>query len=283
MLLAELYKMSRLGSEKPLVFWLPEYNRIRTKAGAQLETIYSQLHETKAKQKIKRLIDLLSQETPDEFNLSESLMDLVEIIEKNKISSVELSEPENKFIQTTKDFSKLAKLKKILNQKNQQLKHRLSKEKRDQYDLRLLQNEGEIYCLEYYLELYKNIISLQNPSDKKRFFEAEEVATSSGNFPGLWTDFNHLDVLEKFIYPILDDDLREKLTLAYFEIRNKILKIKTNETFTYQECSLEEAIESLKQLIVIFFEAFQSKGIEKLSSRLLAPYGKEPRISDIKL
>ncbi|MFH1089266.1 MAG: hypothetical protein V1716_02475 [Candidatus Uhrbacteria bacterium] len=282
MLLAELYKLSRLGAEKPLSFWLPEYNRIRTTAAAQLQTIASQLHETKTKQKIKKLIGLLSQKDPNEFELTESLMTLAEIIEKEK-TPTKLSDLEKKFIQTTKNFSKLAKLKKNFAEKNKKLVNNLSKGQCDQYDLRLLQNEGMMYCLEYYLVLYKTLTETPDPVNKKKIFENQEINIDSADLPGLWVDFNGLEVLEKIIYPVLDDELREKLTAAYFEARNKILKIKTNETFTYQDCSLEEAIENLKKLIIIFFEAFQTKGIEKLSSRLLTPYGKQPRISDIKL
>ena len=282
MLLAELYKLSQLGAEKPLSFWLPEYNRIRTTATTQLQTIFSQLHETKTKQKIKKLIDLLSQENPEESELAESLVMMAEIVEKEK-SSAELSNLEKKFIQTTKDFSKLAKLKKVFAEKNKKLINSLSKEQRNQYDLRLLQNEGMMYCLEYYLVLYKALTETPDPKNKKKIFENQEINIDSADLPGLWVDFNGLEVLEKIIYPILDDELKEKLAVAYFEARNKILKIKTGETFTYQDCSLEEAIENLKKLIIIFFEAFRAKGIEKLSSRLLTPYGKQPRISDIKL
>lgn len=282
MLLAELYKLSEMGAQKPLSFWLPEYNRIRIGAVAQLQTIFSRLHETKAKQRIKKLIDLLSQENPKEFELTESLMDLVEIIEKEKTSS-ELLSLEKKFIRATKDFSKLAKLKKVIADKNKNLVGHLSKEDRDQYDLRLLQNEGEMYCLEYYLALYKKLTETPNLADKKKIFEDKETTVDSARLPGLWTDFNNLEVIEKFIYPILDNDIQEKLAMTFFEVKNKILKIKTNETFDYKECSLEEAIESLKKLIIIFFEVFQSKGIERLNSRLLTPYGKQPRISEIKL
>lgn len=287
MLLKELYKIADLGSQQPLSFWLPEYKRIKQNVLPLTQEILSQLHETETKKTWQKFTKIL-QEEPEEKALAENLMNIAFFLETERPKE-ERTLLENKFIEKAKKFLKLVRAIEIFKLKRAKLKKKLSPQQQKEHDQKIFRHEGMMYCLEYYLQIYKMLKDTKEPEQKKKIIEQEEVNIGSGPVPGLWNDFKQTDVLEKFIYLVLDDSSRELLTQAYFSVRKQFLKIKTtnqltNESaFTYQECSLEKALENFRLLIEIFIKIFQNNGFEKLSSDFLTPYGYQPQLSEIKL
>jgi len=146
-----------------------------------------------------------------------------------------------------------------------------------------------MYCLEYYLTIYKATQDVTTEGEKRWYIESQEIDLGFGNVPGLWTDFKQDEVLDKFIYKILDEDRRCRLTEAYFSAKIEVMKVKIqcdeqgNCEVSYKDVTVDEVVKSFRQLVKVLLDTFQEVGIEQLSSVFFKPYGKKPYIKDINI
>lgn len=285
MLLEKFLTIARLGAVGPQVLWLEEYKKIRDEILSELKDLTGELDEgTRVKSNASKLVSLLEQDDPNDLELAKSLLYVADLFndagEEEKTMAAE-------FIEATKKFQSIAQDYEFAALSRDKLKNKFTPEEQQRYDLRLFRNEGEMYCLEFYLALYKKIIDAKTEMEKRKYIENHEVALEFGRVPGIWIDFKRDEVLTKFIYLILDDNLREELTKAYFYAKIKIIKLQMNCDKTgkcaadYSKVSFDEIVGALRKFLISFLQVFQKMGIENLSSHFYTPYGQKPLIEEV--
>ena len=72
------------------------------------------------------------------------------------------------YINSINEFMNGAEKRDIRRQLREELKKSLSPENQKKYDHRIFENEGMMYCLEFYLALYKAIIDAPSKQEKAR-------------------------------------------------------------------------------------------------------------------
>ncbi|MFH1947362.1 MAG: hypothetical protein ABIJ23_04380 [Candidatus Magasanikbacteria bacterium] len=286
MILEKLLKIAQAGAEKPLNLWIDENRELIDGIISDLEEIEKELSENTAVLKnVKKLIKLLGDDSPNELELAKALLYVAELFGSD--FSTEDASLVQEYIKEVNKFYKKAQLSEFHRQSRQNLKKTLSIEEQKEHDLRLFNHEGMMYCLEYYLALYKAIDEATDERIKRKYIENMEVNLGFGDVPGLWNDFSRDEVLSKFIYNILDDINREKLTKAYFDAKVVVMGIKLycdkegNCSVEYGEVSLETLIQAFRELIVEILKTFELVGIKQLSSLFFKPYGNKPFIKDL--
>lgn len=286
MLLQELSKIAHYGAQKPLAMWMPEYERIRSIFVLQAGAISAELHNTQTHQLWEQFLQQMQLPTPQESQVAQALQQIVDIL--NATPAHETQPPTLlTFTHDTWQFATLARKTAVFAEKRDALKKTLTVDQQQANDLRLFQGEGMWYCLEYYLEFYKRLKEATAFEEKRMLIEPKEVTLGVMKLPGLWQDFFDYEELDKFIYLILNDALRTELTAAYFDTRNTLMAMRVSTQpdalFCYNEVTVGELVQSLKRLIVVMFDAFQTVGVHQLTSRAFTPYGFQPMIADIKL
>jgi hypothetical protein len=253
---------------------------------SELKQIHDNLkEETPVKKNVQRLIAKLESPTPNEYELASALVAIAEIflVEKPE-NNQELAEAYLKF---SKQFFNRALAEDLFKRSRENIKASLDENKQKDFDLKLFSYEGMMYCLEYYLALYKAIVDAPSDEVRRRFIEEPEVNLGFGLNPALWADFNNDAVLEKFIARILNDDLRLKITKAYYRAKKYLMNIglvcdkQGVCRASYQQTTLQSVIESFKQFLLVTLEVFQEVGIDRLKSYGFKPYGDKPLINDI--
>jgi len=286
MLLEKLLAIAELGSIKPQVLWLPEYQKLSEEILPELKDLFKDLEEgTEVRANVEGLITLLEQVDPSDLDLAKSLLyvsdlfNLDEVGDQQQLVAI--------FVEATKKFQTIAQAYEFAKQRRVKLKARFSPQEQEQHDLRLFKNEGEMYCLEFYLALYNKIINAKTEIEKRNYIENKEVLMEFGKVPGLWIDFKRDEVLTKFIYLILNDELRDELIKAYFSAKIQINKLemicdkKGGCKPDYSLVSLEQIIQSFREFIIVLLQVFQKKGIEVLTSHFYTPYGQKPLIKEV--
>ncbi len=71
-----------------------------------------------------------------------------------------------------------------------------------------------MYCLEFYLAVYKAIQDTPTVAEKRTYIKSTHINLGFGSLPGLWHDFFRDESLNKFVYKILDDQARNVLLLS---------------------------------------------------------------------
>jgi len=285
-LLTQLLELAKKGASRPLVLWLEEYKQIAAGIYPELEHILTSLEDKgSVHQEVKKLINLLKQDTPDELSLAESLSYVAEIFQEEAAGPQKTQI--NEYIQTVMRFRTQAEMDSMYRKKREIVKKTLSETEIEEYDKKLFAHEGMIYCLEYYLAVYKAVLDAPNEEEKQKFIVNQEINLGFGNVPGLRIDFSRDEVLGKFIYSILNDELRTQLTRDYFTIKDVLMSIpavcssKTVCTYDFNKVTTVEIVGAFKKFIEQLFVAFTNIGIEKLSSFFFTPYGKKPKIKEI--
>lgn len=288
MLLEDLYQIVKRGAKEPLVLWLDEFKKMSQKVAPGLKETAARLPEgTAVKADAETLVKLLEEDEPNELELAKSLAHVAELFSAGALPKIR--ELINNYAQDGRKFYGNAQLSEFSRQARKKLKSALSPQKQKDYDLRLFQQEGMQYCLEFYLAMYKAIEDAPTPEEKKQYIESSEVKLEFGNVPGLWIDFSRDEVLEKFIYSILDDGPRKTLTKSYFSVKNIMMRIKMDcdrqgkRRTDYQGVTLEEVIEAFRQFLRVLLETFQKIGIDRLASYGFKPYGEKPLIKEVEL
>ncbi|MBU2566057.1 hypothetical protein KKG46_00680 [Patescibacteria group bacterium] len=286
MLLEELYQIVKQGSELPIEFWKDDLNSKKNELIQSLQKLSDKLDDkTNTKKQIDILINTLKQDKINELSLAKNLAFVPNVF--TNTADAKIQKLLNDYQIKLKTFLISAQLSNSANESREKLKENLSIEQQIEYDKDLYSKTGMFYCLEYYLTLYKKITDSKTEQEKKFFIETDEVDVGIAKLPGLWLDFYKNEVLEKFIYLILNDSERIKLLKAYFSTKNIFMGIQksciNNEPckFIYNPTSLTNANDSLRQLIVSMIQSFQHMGINNLGSQFLTPYGEKPLLSDL--
>lgn len=286
MLLKKLLEIAELGAVRPQVLWLEEYQKLSKEILPKLKSLTKEFKdETEVRLNVEKLINLLEQEDPSDLELAKSLLyvaDLFNLEEAGGQKQLIVG-----FVEATKKFQGVAQAYEFAKQVRDKLKVRLSLQAQQKYDLRLFENEGMIYCLEFYLALYKKIIDAKTEEEKRKYIEDQEVLMEFGKVPGLWIDFKRDEVLTKFIYLILNDKIRDNLTKSYFFAKIEISKLgmicdkKGGCLPDYSKVSLEQIIQSFRGFLKVLLQVFQKIGVKNLASRFYTPYGHKPLIKEI--
>ncbi|MFA6547373.1 MAG: hypothetical protein WCT11_00300 [Candidatus Magasanikbacteria bacterium] len=286
MILNDLTKLAQKGSQEPVFLWLEEYKEIAIKLVPDLNKIADDLDaKTEAYKNIKILVKNLEKDTPNDHDLAQALSHVADMFRENP--DAENQEAINEYIRLVMKFDSLALVAEFADQSRQKLLDRLSAEEQNKYDKRLLEHEGMIYCLEYYLAMYKAIETAKTEQEKKTFIESMEVNLGFGNVPGLWIDFSKDEVLGKFIYLILNDKTRNDLIKVYFKFRNIILKIKMDCdkkrvcAADYKMVGLNEVVTEFREYVLGLLRIYHEAGVKRLASFFFKPYGDKPLIEEV--
>jgi len=291
MLLQDLHELTKLGAQKPMSFWWPDYQPKAKPLAEDLSALAEGIEKgTGVRENLESLIELLSSEEPNEYELARKISYAAELF-REQLNT--LSEEDRglvfRFISDSKKFYGRAQTSELLERERNKLKTALSPEEQTARDRRLFELEGMMYCLEYYLAMYKAILDAPDESAKRKIIESTEIIFDFGQLPGLWIDFDKDEVLQKFILKILNDDFRVELQTAYFQTKAEFAKIlmscdkQGTCQASYHETTLDETIQSFKKLLKTFIAVFQKAGLEQLSSYFLTPFGKNAKLSEIKI
>ncbi|HLC70145.1 MAG TPA: hypothetical protein VJH75_03845 [Patescibacteria group bacterium] len=289
MLLEKFVEIAERGAERPLFLWYEDYKVLAMEIVPELEVVEKSIEEgTETSKNIKGLITALRSSTPNEFVLVKQLMYVSSLFAGEGQMGPEEQELVDRYLSAVKKFYHLAQTAEHFTESRNRLKEKLTPEEQEAYDLKLFQHEGMMYCLDFYLTMYKAIQDSPSEAGKRKYLESTDVNLGSGQVPSLWADFNQDESLTKFIYSILDDELRTKLTEAYFSAKLIIMKIRLNCDkqgkceAVYQGVTLAQVISAFQRFILALIEVFVLKGIERLSSVFLKPYGDQPLLSEVK-
>lgn len=276
MLLKDLLQIVKIGSEKPLVLWLKDFQKLAKGISPQLEEVEEKITpKTETRNRVKLLIKLFKEKNPNELSLAENLFFIAELF-KNQTQK-EHEKLINDYISCAKKFFEISHLSETHRRVREGLIKRLSKKEKQEYDFRLFKEEGLIYCLEYCLAVYQAMEDSKSRQEKVSFIVSNEIDLGMGKLPGLYINFDRDNMLSKFIYSILDNDVRLRLIKAYFYARILIMRVNINFTeegykVTYNKVTLEEIIKAFREFIQILLATFQEIGIEKLSALAFPPF-----------
>ncbi|HBR80149.1 MAG: hypothetical protein UX09_C0028G0009 [Candidatus Uhrbacteria bacterium GW2011_GWE2_45_35] len=291
MLLTDLHELTKFGAQKPLAMWWGEYQPKNLDLSDGLSELAKTIEAgTGVRENLEALAKVLKINQPGEYEMAKMILYTAELF---KAQTETLSEEDKNtvfsFIVDSKKFCDRAQTAEFLGRERQRIQASLSAEEQTTHDRRLFELEGMMYCLEYYLTLYKAILDAPDEPAKRKFIESSEINFGFGDLPGIWTDFDKDEVLQKFILKILNQDLRSELEVSYYTAKEKIAKIKMicdkqgTCSADYNGVTLEEVINAFKELIKVFIAAFQKVGIEQLSSYFLTPFGKNAKLSEVKI
>jgi len=287
MLLEDLLKLTQLGAKKPILFWLDEYREISLELQEKLTEIHDKMkEESNVKNNLQHLIELLKKEIPNEFEIAQALLHVAEVFQEVPEEQKQIVQ---NFVQTGKTFYDRSQLFHLFANERAMVSKHLAPEEKVAKDKRLFENEGMMYCLEYYLVLYKTIQNAPTEGEKRKYIESTTIVVELGEIPGLWIDFSRDEVLSKFILKIMNDDVRRTLIEAYYTLKEELMKINIhcdkqgNCSCDYEHTDLNTVITSFKTFIQILIQAFQTIGIETLGSVFFRPYGDKPRLENINL
>ncbi len=272
MILKQLLDIAQKGSEEPAAYWSEGTKDARARLVTDVRSLEQTLEaDTPARATLAELVALLS--TPDEyeFALARNLMAVAEMFRDEATGEhVGLI---GQFTTASMKFFQAAQSRHAFAGKRRELKARLSAEQQAAHDLRLFRGAGMIWCLEFYLSLYKAIVDASNETEKRRLVLDETLDLGFGAVPGLLADFSQDEALAKFIELILDDQRRDRLIRAYYSAKMVIRQARVRTT--------PEVIDAFRTFVIALMRLYQEMGIERLGSAFLTPYGKNPRIADI--
>lgn len=289
MLLDGLIQITENGAKKPLFLWFEKYKELVLILKPDLNSLLEKLGEgTEIKTNIKNLVQILDHDHPEELDLARALFYLVDIFNDEAIPSDKQGVVQE-YVTFCRKFNDRAQTSDFHRRERELLNTRMSAEEQRAYDLKLYKNEGMVYCMELFLALYKAITSAKTETEKRKYIESMEVNLGSGRVPGLWNDFKQDDMLTRFIYKILDNTTRENLMRVYYDLKNELMNIdlqcdkQGHCSSDYHGATVEAVMVKFKAFLQVVLDVFSHAGLSHMTSYMLAPYGKQPKISEIKL
>ncbi|MFA6427294.1 MAG: hypothetical protein WCW16_02505 [Candidatus Magasanikbacteria bacterium] len=174
----------------------------------------------------------------------------------------------------TKSFDQFSSLldnieKRSLNfwmSEEQAYKMRISKERVQvvEHDVSLLQNEMQLYALDYFFSMQKWFATSDNKQKLVLIFYGKN------NLPSLKDDALEDDMLDKVVYQMWDWRLKVKMVNDYFDYKKSFVNAKKEHISDKQLVEIEESLRRYcKQLLDISIQ----HGIQKIENGLLLPYG----------
>lgn len=286
--LENITSLSELGAQKPIFLWEKTFSELGKKILPILERAGEAMNKkTIAYAATANLVTLLKEQSPNEYILAKSIQEVA------KAFTVDLSGKEfelaERLTAAANAFAERAQVAETFAKKRLDLKVTYSAEEIRTVDYNLFDSVGLIYCLEYYLAIYKAMVDQPTEAQQRWFIERPEVDLGAGSVPGIWKDMRDDEVLEKFILLILDDTVRESLIKAYYSAKIEVMKVdihcenRDHCAATYKNTSVPQIMASIKQFNQELLRIFQTMGIQKLKSLGFTPYGFQPRLDKIKL
>lgn len=270
-----VHKLVHRGARWPLSFWPDEYERLKERLLEEIPLVEST--------QLDSLAQLVSQPSLREAELADQFHQLVPFIGEEGSFYLQAFGCAG-LKEDTRQFLTLARLTEIFEKKRSNLKRSLSLQQQREEDVRLFaEYEGNMYCLEYYLMIYKLLRDTHDPKRQRYFFEEKEVDTGEAEIPGLWTDLSDLSVLEKFIYRIFDEEIRRDAAEAYFSFRSKAMDIRPSWNHPYGSYSIEEILFEMKLFLKRLIDLYIRLGIPELESYFFTSFGKHLVLSQIPL
>ena len=286
MLIEQLLAIAQKGSEKPLVLWLDEFWVLADNLLPNLEVLANEIdQETDVVANLQKLIAVLKEDSPKEIELSRCLSHIADVLDKK--AGGRSNETVSNYLRSVMQFTNLAQMGEFAGQTRNNLKNKLSIQDQKDYDLKLFKHEGMLYCLEYYLALYKAIVDTPDEKNKRKYIENIEINLGFGKVPGLWIDFSRNEVLNKFIYLVLEDELRLQLLRIYFDLKLKLMKIEMHCDkqmvcqVKYNSITIEEVVGAYKHFLAELLTVFHNVGVENLTSLFFKPYGDKPAVNEV--
>lgn len=289
MLLKDIQPLVDKGAKKPLFLFFDTYKQVKEQILPNLKSLAPTIEEgTSARAHVDRLISELEKDVPDEHVLATSLLFFSEIFAGKDIPS-EAQDVVARFVPAARAFASRAEKTSHYKKKREELKSSLSADEQQKHDVRLFENEGMMYCLEFYLALYKRIVDAPTEEEKRRLIESTHIDLGFGDLPGLWHDVKQDEILGKFVLNILDDTVRETLVRAYYDLKDVVMNIniscdkQENCMVTYNDTSVEDVGGALKAFLQSLMNVYTDIGVMQLKSYFFRPYGESPMIGDIVL
>lgn len=273
MLLDSLLEITTAGAQKPIGFWDIDFEKRAQELSRSLKKTHDSLEDgTDVKLNLAALIELLKDDKPNEFALAGVLVRISGVFLKNTPS--DKKEIIQKYFSTSRGFYKRAQTAEFHKRERENLKRSLNEEKQREYNLRLFNGEGMLYVMEFYLALYKELVMAKTEEESRKLIENKEIDLGFGGVPGLKEDFVNDEALDKFVYKVLDDNMRGEMLSSYYNLKEILLS---------DILEIPKIIDSLRNFLMVLLDVFQEAGVEKLSSTFFKPYGDKPKLSDIKL
>lgn len=264
-LIERLNKLLEEASILPASFWMHKYYLSQRVLKQELNLILKSIEkESESRSRVEAFRELISKRVVSELELATGLQAIAEIFVQSKSEEDEA----RRFIDLTDKFVIRAKNEEKFKKLRMSVAQKMDEKQRQAYDLKLFQNEGTGYFLEYYLAFYHALSKTRGDKRKKDFLGAKEVNLGFGNLPGLRQDLIYDESLNKFVLLVLDDRTREDLLYYYCDL--KILVLGTDGSLIVQR--------KLQDFIYGILLVFEEKGIKTLTSRFFEPYGKNPKV-----
>jgi hypothetical protein len=288
MLLKTITQLSELAAQRPIFLWKEEFFILAARILPTLELSVERMSkQTKAYTATSSLIRLLHEELPNEYAVAQNMQVIAKAFAKNIFSAEEILVV--RLTTALTEFSKRSRIAESARIKRDQLKISFTAEQIREHDYNLFQSIGLMYCLEYYLAIYKAMIDQPTEAQQRWFIESPKVNLGTGSVPGIWKDMKDDEVLEKFIMLVLDDPLRKALTEAFYFAKIEVMHIridcssKDSCIATYDGTSVARIILAIKQFNQELLRLFQQMGVQQLKSFGFTPYGFQPRLDTITL
>lgn len=269
-----LQKLAAGVREMPVFLWYGDYLKLRDEIVSMFEKKLVKLDdpENANKKRIEEMISALQVDPVDEARVGSCFSEFAMTFKK---SSKTMEDPEIKgFVEAIDKLTAEIDMRESYRLKREKLVEGMSGDEILAYDKRFFEMDGMMYCLEYYLEIYKNLVDMKSDAKRKAYIRAESIDFGFGeDIPGLYFDMVNDEILQKFILGILSDELRNCLLVAYYKFKHVI----TGKTVS----DFSEFLPAFKEYILVLLKEFKAIGIQNLGSTFLKPYGEKPLIDDV--
>jgi len=289
MILAKLQPLVDAGMVKPLFLSPDVYQQTRALVLTPVSELAKGLEEgTEARAHTDALVEILGTDDPDEYRLAKELLFFAEIFATEDIPEAQQIVV-SQFVPSARAFFSRAQQAHYHMERCTVLLKTLSTEEQIAHDKTLFENEGMMYCLEFYLAIYKKLIDTPAPAERRKLVESTHIDLGFGDVPGLWHDLQSDEVLSKFILQVLDKPIRRTLLDAYYDMKAVVMQVdihcdkQEHCTVSYDDVTMEDIMVSLQVFLQSLMSVYTQVGILRLQSYFFRPYGDKPLISDIVL
>jgi len=221
---------------------------------------------TKLGKEVKKLIKTLEKEDLDEYVF---LTELKKIVELSLNKNLDIS------FNIIKEIDSLISKKMAFwasnNASNLFLK-KYSKDEVKKHDLNLLENQMQLYALDYFLYAY-NLVLNPNFDVSKDFIFHGNI-----NLPGLQKDALEDDMLIKIVYQLIDKNIKKKMVVDYINYKNNFLKLKEN---SFDKKDLENIKQALKQYCLDILKVSLDNGVNTIKYNMYSPFKVGEELADI--